>query len=190
MVIKKEKAVKTKKPVIKKPVNKGLIEKKPIEKIVKMEKSIEKEKKPTLIKKVVAIVQKKKESELKIWTTGKRKSAIAGVQFFPQEKGEIIINGRKLNDYFSVFKLREIVLSPLKLLKLPETKILIKVVGGGITSQAEAIRLGISRALISINHEQRKDLKSAGFLHRDPRIKERKKPGLKRARRAPQWNKR
>lgn len=123
--------------------------------------------------------------------TGKRKTAIARIQFFPQGQGKILINKKSVKEYFPVFGLPELVLSPLRLLKKEkDVDAKIKVRGGGVHSQAEAVRLGITRALISLNPEWRKELKSSGFLRRDPRKKERKKPGLKRARRAPQWAKR
>ena len=169
----KEKTTKTKKPVVKKTV------KKPVKKSVKK-----------LVKKTV----KEEVKELKIkqnWATGKRKTAVAQVQFFPKGKGKISINKRIIKEYFPVFDLFQIVLSPLKLLNQEKFfDFRIKVHGGGMKSQAEAVRLGITRALVSFNPEWRKELKSAGFLRRDARKKERKKPGLKRARRAPQWAKR
>ncbi|MDD4995905.1 MAG: 30S ribosomal protein S9 [Patescibacteria group bacterium] len=126
-----------------------------------------------------------------MFATGKRKSAIAQIQFSPQGKGKIFINKKESNKYFSPFSLQELILSPLKLLKKEKDfDFKIKVTGGGVHGQAEAVRLGISRALILLNPSWRKELKMAGFLRRDPRVKERKKPGLKRARRAPQWAKR
>ncbi|MBU4369804.1 30S ribosomal protein S9 [Patescibacteria group bacterium] len=125
------------------------------------------------------------------WATGKRKTAVAQVQFFPKGKGNISINKKTVKEYFPVFDLFQIVLSPLKLLNQEKVfDFRIKVHGGGMKSQAEAARLGIARALVVFNPEWRKELKSAGFLRRDARKKERKKPGLKRARRAPQWAKR
>ncbi len=133
-------------------------------------------------------VQKKKEE---IWATGKRKTAIGRIRFFSSGKGEISINNKSMEKYFPTFSLRQIVLSPFKLLAQEKKfRFDIKIKGGGIRGQAEAIRLGISRALTEFNPEWRQALKSAGFLSRDARIKERKKPGLKRARRAPQWSKR
>jgi small subunit ribosomal protein S9 len=105
--------------------------------------------------------------------------------------GEILINGKDFKEYFPTFYLQKIVLSPLELVKcLNKFKILVKVTGGGKSAQAEAVRHGIARALVIFNPDFRKKLKKAGFLKRDPRMKERKKPGLKRARRAPQWQKR
>lgn len=133
-----------------------------------------------------------KNEELKYWQAiGRRKTARALVKIFLSEKEELKINGKSLSQYFPSFFHQKIVLAPLELIK-PEKKfqIIIQVVGGGKNSQAEAIRHGISRALVLYNPEWRPPLKKAGFLKRDPRAKERKKPGLKRARRAPQWQKR
>ncbi|MDA2936025.1 30S ribosomal protein S9 [Patescibacteria group bacterium AH-259-L05] len=126
-----------------------------------------------------------------IWATGKRKSSIARVQFFSHGKGEISINKRSIKDYFPVFELQKSVVAPLVLLRQDKKfTFRIRAHGGGIRGQAEAVRLGIARALVLFNPEWRKSLKTAGYLKRDPRKKERKKPGLKRARRAPQWQKR
>ncbi len=186
----KEKTTKTKKPAIKKTAKKAV--KKTVKKSVKKtdKKAV---KKPT-VKKVVQKVVKEEVEKLKIdqnWATGKRKTAIAQVQFFPKGKGKISINKRTVKEYFPVFDVFQIVLSPLKLLNQEKVfDFRIKVHGGGMKSQAEAVRLGISRAFVSFNPEWRKELKSAGFLRRDARKKERKKPGLKRARKAPQWAKR
>jgi len=148
-------------------------------------------------KKVVAPVEKKtgekflpKGREI-IWATGKRKTAIAQVQFFPQGQGKILINKRTVQEYFPIFDLGVKVLSPLKILaKEKDFDFTVIVKGGGVHSQADAVSLGIARALIFFNPEWRKEFKSIGLLKRDPRKKERKKPGLKRARRAPQWKKR
>ncbi len=124
------------------------------------------------------------------YAVGRRKTAVAKV-FFQQVKGEIIINRKPLRDFFREEFLKKVVLSPLVLLNLQDrNSIQITVKGGGKVAQAEAIRLGIARALVKLDPRYRKTLKKAGFLKRDPRMKERKKPGLKRARRAPQWQKR
>lgn len=122
--------------------------------------------------------------------TGKRKTAIAQVKLIPQGKGEIIINQKDYRKYFPYFVWQKKILDPLKLTSLEKGDVIVRVKGGGMNAQAESIRLGISRALIKYNPEFRKILKPVGFLSRDARIKERKKPGLKRARRAPQWQKR
>ena len=125
-----------------------------------------------------------------IQATGKRKTAVAQIKFFPQGEGQILINGKKLEDYFPYFEWREIVKQPLILTNFNNFHILVKVQGGGVRAQAEAIRLGISWALAEFYPDFKRVLKPAGLLSRDARIKERKKPGLKRARRAPQWQKR
>jgi len=122
---------------------------------------------------------------------GRRKTAAARVRLIPGGKGEIIVNGKQCNQYFGVFALQEAVRAPLRAVGKDETfDVSAKVAGGGLHGQAEAIRHGIARALVKWNSELRKTLKSEGYLRRDPRAKERKKPGLKRARRAPQWSKR
>jgi small subunit ribosomal protein S9 len=133
-----------------------------------------------------------KEKEEKYFqAVGRRKTASAQVKLFLNGGGEILINGKDFKEYFPTFYLQKIVLSPLELVKcLNKFKILVKVTGGGKSAQAEAVRHGIARALVIFNPDFRKKLKKAGFLKRDPRMKERKKPGLKRARRAPQWQKR
>ncbi len=132
-----------------------------------------------------------KEKEEYFQAVGRRKTASAQVKLFLNDGGQILINGRDLKEYFPTFYLQKIVLSPLELVKCGDKfRILVKVKGGGKNSQAEAIRHGIARALVLFNPDFRKKLKKAGFLKRDPRMKERKKPGLKRARRAPQWQKR
>ena len=123
-------------------------------------------------------------------TVGRRKRASARVRL-TVGKGVIIINDKTLAEFFPHFDLQEAVLSPLKAVK-KETRVdvSVKVNGGGPKGQAEAVKLGIARALIKDDEELKKTLKSQGFLTRDARIKERKKPGLKKARRAPQWSKR
>ncbi|MDD5341178.1 MAG: 30S ribosomal protein S9 [Patescibacteria group bacterium] len=131
-----------------------------------------------------------KESGKYFFAIGRRKCSIARVKLFLKGKGEIMINGKKSTDYLPDYVLQEIIHAPLKLANLEKADIIVSTNGGGKTGQAEAIRLGISRALVLLDKELRKTLKVAGFLKRDPRIKERKKPGLKRARRAPQWQKR
>jgi len=124
------------------------------------------------------------------FAVGRRKSSIARVKLFVKGKGDITINGKKSQEYLPDYILQEIINAPLKLVNLAKADVIVVVTGGGKRGQAEAIRLAISRALIKSDKDLRKTLKVAGFLHRDPRIKERKKPGLKRARRAPQWQKR
>ena len=122
--------------------------------------------------------------------TGRRKSSVARVRVY-QGSGKITINDRSIDDYFGLETLKLIVRQPLKLTGTDEKfDIVCRVSGGGVTGQAGAIRHGISRALLEMNAEFRPVLKAAGFLTRDPRMKERKKYGLKAARRAPQFSKR
>jgi small subunit ribosomal protein S9 len=122
--------------------------------------------------------------------TGRRKKSIARVRLVPGE-GKITINKRDIETYFGLDTLRFIVNQPLVLTETKEKfDVLVNVNGGGFTGQAGAIRHGISRALLKADENLRPELKKAGFLTRDPRMKERKKYGLKKARRAPQFSKR
>ena len=122
--------------------------------------------------------------------TGRRKSSVARVHLFPNGTGSITINGRDIDDYFGLETLKLIVRQPLDTTDLlGKVDIVATVTGGGVTGQAGAIRHGISRALLEMNAEYRPALKAAGFLTRDPRMKDRKKSGLKSARRAPQFSK-
>jgi len=122
---------------------------------------------------------------------GRRKTSVARVRLFTRGEKVILVNEKPYNIYFPIFELQQIIQSPLQKMNcLEKFRVLIKVKGGGIRSQAEAIRHGIARALVLFNPDFRKKLKKAGFLTRDPRMRERKKFGLKRARRAPQWQKR
>lgn len=130
---------------------------------------------------------------------GRRKESIARIRFYTKkstdtvedEKALITINGKDYADYFSDVNLRNIVESPLRKLKsLNRFKASVVVRGGGLTGQADAIKHGLSRALVQFDINFKKKLKKAGFLTRDSRIKERRKYGLKKARKAPQWNKR
>jgi small subunit ribosomal protein S9 len=123
--------------------------------------------------------------------TGRRKSSVARVRLYQGGTGSITINGRDIDDYFGLDTLKLIVRQPLVATKtLGTVDIVCTVAGGGVSGQAGAIRHGISRALLQVNPEYRAILKAAGFLTRDPRMKERKKYGLKAARRAPQFSKR
>ena len=120
---------------------------------------------------------------------GRRKSAVARVRLVAGD-GKIVINNRDIDNYFGYETLKMTVRQPLTLTKVTGYDVLVNVNGGGFTGQAGAIRHGIARALCKANPELRSDLKKAGFLTRDPRMKERKKYGLKAARRAPQFSKR
>ncbi|MFA6458216.1 MAG: 30S ribosomal protein S9 [Patescibacteria group bacterium] len=134
----------------------------------------------------------KTEARPYVFAIGKRKTAVARVKVFPQGKGDITINERKLREYFCVGKDVAAFLAPFKSAETSEKSydLEIKIVGGGIAAGAEACQLGIARALVKEDESRRGILRKAGFLTRDGRTKERKKPGLKRARRAPQWSKR
>ena len=123
--------------------------------------------------------------------TGRRKSSVARVRLYEGGTGKITINGRDIDDYFGLDTLKLITRQPLVLTEMVEkVDIIATVTGGGVTGQAGALRHGISRALLLVNPEFRPVLKRAGYLTRDPRMKERKKYGLKAARRAPQFSKR
>ncbi|MEF9894738.1 MAG: 30S ribosomal protein S9 [Clostridia bacterium] len=129
-------------------------------------------------------------SEVCYHAVGRRKEAIARVRLIPGE-GNILINKRSLEDYFGVETLKMVVRQPMTLTDtLTSFDVLVNVKGGGYTGQAGAVRHGIARALVKSNAELRGVIKKAGFLTRDPRMKERKKYGLKAARRAPQFSKR
>ena len=122
--------------------------------------------------------------------TGRRKKSVARVRVYPGT-GKITINDRDIDDYFGLETLQLIVRQPLALTGTAEKfDIVCRVQGGGVTGQAGAIRHGLSRALLQFDENLRPELKKAGFLTRDPRMKERKKYGLKGARRAPQFSKR
>ena len=159
-----------------------------------------KEKKPTAIKKPpVKVAAVKARSEKYYQTEGKRKTAVARIRLFtskinPSEKDiqqVFLVNEKSLKQYFPIFELQQIAKSSLEKMKcLDKFRVSARVKGGGLRAQAEAVRHGIARALVLFNPEFRKRLKTAGFLTRDSRMRERKKFGLKRARRAPQWSKR
>ncbi len=123
--------------------------------------------------------------------TGRRKSSVARVRVYENGTGSITVNGRDINDYFGLDTLKLVVNQPLVTTDMVgKVDIVVNVAGGGVSGQAGAIRHGISRALVLLNPEFRAALKAAGFMTRDPRMKERKKYGLKAARRAPQFSKR
>jgi small subunit ribosomal protein S9 len=150
--------------------------------------------KKVAVKKPEADVSKPIELDAKkgyIPSVGRRKKSIARVRLIKNGTGKIVINGKPYDQYFSVFDLRKQITEPLTVVgQADAVDVSVKVIGGGIRGQAEAIRQGISRSLIQLNPTFRKSLKKLGFLMRDPRKKERKKFGLKKARRAPQWSKR
>jgi len=122
---------------------------------------------------------------------GRRKSASARALLFTRGAKEFMVNGKDYKEYFQTFDLQQKATGSLNKMKsLERFRVMVKVSGGGLTGQAEAIRLAIARALMDFSIDYRKRLKKAGFLTRDSRVKERKKPGLKGARRAPQFSKR
>ena len=131
-----------------------------------------------------------KMAEATYYGTGRRKTSVARVRLVAGQ-GNIVINGRVLDDYFDLKTLEIIVKQPLELTGTTAVyDVIASVKGGGASGQAGAIRHGIARALLLASEDNRAILKKAGFLTRDPRMKERKKPGLKAARRAPQFSKR
>jgi len=143
-------------------------------------------------------VAKKEVIEKYFQGTGRRKQSVARVKVFvasrkkdPKTEPDILVNKKPYKDYFALSELREIAASPLKAVSAGEvSNITVVVQGGGVRGQAEAIRLGIARALVALNDEFKKTLKDIGYLTRDARVTERKKAGLKKARRAPQFSKR
>ena len=123
--------------------------------------------------------------------TGRRKSSVARVRVYENGTGSVIINGRDMDEYFGLETLKLIVNQPLVTADLVgKVDVVVTVAGGGVSGQAGAIRHGIARALLLVDESFRAPLKAAGLLTRDPRMKERKKYGLKAARRAPQFSKR
>jgi len=122
---------------------------------------------------------------------GRRKTAVARIRFWPNDsKQEIIVNDKNYSDYFPGKEMQDALIEPIVRSGIKNYKISVKVFGGGLRAQAYASRHGLSRALILAHPESKTNLKTFGFLTRDPRMKERKKAGLKGARRAPQWSKR
>jgi small subunit ribosomal protein S9 len=129
-------------------------------------------------------------AQVQYYGTGRRKTAVARVRLVPGE-GKVVINGRPMDDYLGLKTLELIVMQPLKLTETASKyDVVAKVAGGGVSGQAGALRHGISRALLKADAEFRPALKKAGFLTRDPREKERRKYGLKKARKASQFSKR
>ena|SRR3972149_1429662 len=125
------------------------------------------------------------------YATGKRKTSSAQVRLYPNGEGKIEINGVPAQKYFTVSTQMGTILEPLQLLEQEKNvNLTVRVAGGGITGQAEAIRHGISKSLLMMDEKFKTQLKRKGFLTRDARVVERKKPGLKKARRSPQWAKR
>lgn len=148
--------------------------------------------KTTTKKKIAKKVTKAKTKPAKYFeAVGRRKTAVARVRLFTQGEKEILVNEKPYRVFFPSSELQQIVSSSLdKMRALDKFRVSVKVKGGGFHAQAEAVRHGIARALVKFNPEFRKRLRRAGYLTRDSRMRERKKFGLKRARRAPQWQKR
>lgn len=146
----------------------------------------------TLTSKTRKKVETKPEKKVKYFeAVGRRKTATARVRLFTQGKKEIMVNDKPYKVYFPISALQKTVEAPLEEMKCQDKfRISAKVKGGGLNGQAEATRHGIARALVLLNPVFRKRLRKLGFLTRDPRMRERKKFGLKRARRGPQWSKR
>lgn len=130
-----------------------------------------------------------KTKERYIEAVGRRKTAVARVRVFPATKNSILVNDKESNAYFTLANMQRTISEPLNEVS-GKFRVTARIVGGGMNSQAEALRHGIARALVSGDETLRKTLKRAGYLKRDPRAKERRKFGLKKARKAPQWSKR
>jgi len=192
----KEKEIKTKKPVAKKSV------KPKKEEVLKAPKNEEIKKAPAkLIFEDRELTEadfepKDKKSKRYYEAVGRRKTAIARVRLltikpFEGDEGKITVNNKFYKQYFTIMELQQIAEASLRRLKsLNRFEVVARVKGGGVRAQAEALRHGIARVLVDFNADFRKKLKKVGYLKRDPRAKERKKFGLKKARRAPQWAKR
>ena len=133
---------------------------------------------------------KPKKSDRYIEAVGRRKTAVARVRITPASKTNVVVNDRSIESYFPVVALAQSLLSPLELARPSHFSVSVHVSGGGIRGQAEAVRHGLARALTESSTDLHTPLKRAGFLTRDPRAKERRKFGLKKARKAPQWSKR
>lgn len=172
-----------------------------VKKAVKKEEATEKVAKKPAAKKVAekTVEKKEKKASKKVsgtyfYAVGRRKTSVAQVRLYESEKGgegEYVINEKKMKDYFPTISLQNVLTAPLKAVGVSaNVKMTVVVRGGGFTGQAEAIRLGIARALVKMNEDFKKTVKDQGFLTRNSREVERKKPGLKGARRAPQWAKR
>lgn len=159
--------------------------------VSKMKKTSSKKIERKVEEKVVTKTSPK--AEKYVYAVGRRKSAVAQIRFFAGAKVEgfdVTVNGRSYEKYFNTFEQREAVVAPLKALGKEDAKLTVHVMGGGLSGQADAVKLGIARALVEEDVLVRPVLKAGKLLTRDPRAVERKKPGLKKARRAPQWAKR
>lgn len=163
-------------------------------------KKLKEIKKPQKVVKKARTEKKTKKEEIRgkngkptryLEAVGRRKTAVARVRLFTQGSKEFVINKKPYKDYFTTSELQQVAAAALKRMKsLDRFKILVLVKGGGLYAQAGAVRHGTARVLVAFSPDFRKRLRRAGYLTRDPRVRERKKFGLKRARRAPQWRKR
>ena len=181
-----------------KPAKKAVVKKVVKKAAVKKAEKIEKVEEVKIIEKVVAhkteIKKAEKTNEKYFYAVGRRKAATAQIRLFENDKAtdnDLIINGKKFKDYFPTTSLQNNFLAPLKAVGMQgKVRMTVIVRGGGTTGQVEAVRLGIARALVEYDEKLKKTLKDIGLLTRDSRKVERKKPGLKKARKAPQWAKR
>jgi len=152
------------------------------------------EKKVKKIEKKKSVEKAAETADKYFYAVGRRKTSVAQVRVYSEKKAGkdgLIVNKRKMKEYFPTLALQNIFLDALRTTGTQnKLRVSVLVKGGGLSGQAKAIRLGIARALVKLDESFKKSLKSAGFLTRDSRIVERKKPGLKKARRAPQWQKR
>ncbi len=184
--VKKEKKTAVKKPATKKAAAPKKTVKKTVVKKTATPKKAE-------VKEAAPKVTKKKEtfSGKYFNAIGRRKTAIARIRLYQDGNNQIVVNDKDYRDYFQVEGTQSKVREPLDKMKIADKfDISVMVKGGGVDSQAEAVRHGISRALVKLNETYKKRLRKEGLLTRDSRMKERKKPGLKRARKAPRWSKR
>ena len=121
---------------------------------------------------------------------GRRKTSVAQVRYYPAGDGQVIVNGKPFDEYFTRTGDTGSIVAPLVAAGLGAYRVTVIVAGGGVTGQAGAVMQGLARAIVQMNPDLRQPLRQGGYLTRDPRMKERKKPGLKRARKAPQYTKR
>jgi small subunit ribosomal protein S9 len=189
-----KKAEKVKKPA---KTTKPKAEKKAkVTKVAKVEKAakVAKVEKAVKTEKVVKVEKVEKATGKYFYAVGRRKSAVAQVRLYENDKAtdnDLIVNGKKLKDYFPTISLQNNFFGPLKAMGMQDKfSMTVLVKGGGTTGQVEAVRLGVARALVEYDATMKKTLKGLGFMTRDSRKVERKKPGFKKARKSPQWAKR
>ncbi|NTW27164.1 MAG: 30S ribosomal protein S9 [Candidatus Moranbacteria bacterium] len=191
-VEKTEKVAKPKAAKVVKPKAEKVVKAAKVAKVVKTAAPAEAKEATVKVEKVAKVT--KKESGVYFYAVGRRKTSVAQVRLYADEKAtenELVINDKKLKDYFPTVSLQNNMLTPFKAVGLHNKfRMTVLVRGGGVTGQVEAVRLGIARALVVFNPELKKTLKDLGLMTRDAREVERKKAGLKKARKAPQWAKR